>query len=115
MTLGTVRFWLAVVGAVVAAQARADERPAGAERLKVVVFGGHPDDPESGAGGLIAHLSQAGHEVVCAYGTAFRGQRQFFDRPEAEVRRAEATAACRILSATPKFFDYAHEQNGVVQ
>ena len=94
----------------------AHERTAGAgivnepdKTLRVVVFGGHPDDPESGAGGLIATLTRQGHEVICAYGTAFRGGRRFFDRPEAEVRREEATAACKVLGATPKFFPYAHE------
>jgi LmbE family N-acetylglucosaminyl deacetylase len=76
----------------------------------VVVFGGHPDDPESGAGGLIATLARRGHEVICAYGTTFRGDRRFFNRPEAEVRREEATAACKVLGATPKFFPYAHEK-----
>ena len=95
----------------------AHERTAGAgivnepdKTLRVVVFGGHPDDPESGAGGLIATLTRQGHEVICAYGTAFRGGRRFFDRPEAEVRREEATAACKVLGATPKFFPYAHEK-----
>ena len=43
-------------------------------KLKVVVFGGHPDDPESGAGGLIATLTRQGHEVICAYGTAYPGR-----------------------------------------
>src|SRR3954468_22772802 len=81
-----------------------------AKGLRVVVFGGHPDDPESGAGGLIATLTKQGHEVICAYGTAFRGDRRFFDRPEAEVRRGEATAACNVLGAVPKFFPYAHEK-----
>jgi LmbE family N-acetylglucosaminyl deacetylase len=80
------------------------------KKLKVVVFGGHPDDPESGAGGLIATLSRRGHEVILAYGTAFRGDRRFFDRPEAEVRREEASAACTVLGGTPKFFPYAHEK-----
>jgi LmbE family N-acetylglucosaminyl deacetylase len=78
--------------------------------LKVVVFGGHPDDPESGAGGLIATLTRQGHQVIAAYGTAFRGGRRFFDRPEADVRREEATAACKDLGATPWFFPYAHEK-----
>jgi LmbE family N-acetylglucosaminyl deacetylase len=78
-------------------------------RLKVVVFGGHPDDPESGAGGLIATLTRHGHEVILAYGTVFRGGRRFFERPEAEVRREEATAACKVLGASAKFFPYAHE------
>jgi N-acetylglucosamine malate deacetylase 1 len=79
-------------------------------KLHVVVFGGHPDDPESGAGGLIATLTRQGHEVICAYGTAFRGDRRFFGRPEAEVRKEEATAACKVLGAKPKFFPYAHEK-----
>jgi N-acetylglucosamine malate deacetylase 1 len=81
-----------------------------AKKLTIVVFGGHPDDPESGAGGLIAALTRAGHNVIVAYGTAFRGDRQFFGRPEGGVRRAEASAACQILGATPKFFPYAHEK-----
>ena len=81
-----------------------------AKTLKVVVFGGHPDDPESGAGGLVALLTRQGHEVILAYGTTFRGDRRFFDRPEGEVRREEATAACKVLGATPRFFPYAHEK-----
>jgi LmbE family N-acetylglucosaminyl deacetylase len=79
-------------------------------KLHVVVFGGHPDDPESGAGGLIATLTRQGHEVICAYGTAFRGDRRFFGRPEAEVRKEEATTACKVLGARSKFFPYAHEK-----
>jgi LmbE family N-acetylglucosaminyl deacetylase len=80
------------------------------KRLKIVVFGGHPDDPESGAGGLVALLARQGHDVILAYGTTFRGDRRFFNRPEAEVRQAEAAAACKDLGATPKFFPYAHEK-----
>ncbi len=80
------------------------------QRLKVVIFGGHPDDPESGAGGLAASLTRQGHEVILAYGTTFRGDRQFFGRPEGEVRREEATSACQVLGASPKFFPYAHEK-----
>lgn len=80
------------------------------KKLRVVVFGAHPDDPESGAGGLMALLSKAGHEVIAAYGTCFRGDRKIGDEPEGVVRRREATAACKVLGATPKFFDYAHEK-----
>ena len=91
-----------------------DQTPHGrrtsSKKPRVVVFGGHPDDPESGAGGLIALLTRAGHEVICSYATCFRGERKFFDRPEAEVRREEAAAACRVLGATPNFFPYAHEK-----
>jgi len=78
-------------------------------KLRVVVFGAHCDDPESGAGGLIALLTRAGHEVICTYATCFRGGRTCFGRPEAEVRRQEAIATCKVLGATPKFFPYTHE------
>jgi LmbE family N-acetylglucosaminyl deacetylase len=86
----------------------ADDTPG--KKLRVVVFGGHPDDPESGAGGLIATLTRQGHEVVCAYGTTFRGDRRFFGRLEGQVRQEEAIAACKVLGAKPKFFPYAHEK-----
>ncbi len=88
---------------------KASSNPA-AKKLRIVIFGAHPDDPESGCGGLIATLSKAGHEVVVAYATAFRGGRSFGDEPEETVRRREATAACRLLGATPHFFEYAHEK-----
>jgi N-acetylglucosamine malate deacetylase 1 len=78
-------------------------------KLRVVVFGAHPDDPESGCGGLVAQLTRAGHEVILAYGTCFRDDRKVNGEPEGLVRRREATAACKILGATPMFFDYAHE------
>jgi LmbE family N-acetylglucosaminyl deacetylase len=81
-----------------------------ARRLRVVVFGAHPDDPESGVGGLAAILSRDGHEVLLAYGTTFRGDRHFFGRPEQDVRCNEASAACKVLGTMPKFFPYAHER-----
>jgi len=80
------------------------------KKLRTVIVGAHPDDPESGCGGLIASLTKAGHEVIVAYATAFRGGRKFGDEPEETVRRREATAACKLLGATPHFFDYAHEK-----
>ena len=92
------------------AGAGAEDSPGKVKTLTVVVFGGHPDDPESGAGGLIAALAKQGHRVICAYGTAFRGDRRFFGRPEGEVRTEEAAAACKALGARPKFFPYAHEK-----
>jgi N-acetylglucosamine malate deacetylase 1 len=87
------------------AVASSDELP-----LRVVVFGGHPDDPESGCGGLIATMTAAGHEVHVGYATCFRDDRKINGQPEADVRRHEAAEACRILGARPHFFDYAHEK-----
>jgi LmbE family N-acetylglucosaminyl deacetylase len=85
-------------------------RPAEAKKLRVVVVGAHPDDPESGCGGLIALLTQQGHEVIVGYLTCYRGDRKVGKEPEAVVRKREATAACQALGARPHFFDYAHEK-----
>src|SRR5262245_19722690 len=105
----TRRFFAALAAvSALAIPSLAGEEPA--RRLRVGVFGGHPDAPESGAGGLVATLTRQGHEVILAYGTTFRGDRRFFDRPEGEVRREEASAACKVLGGTPKFFPYAHEK-----
>jgi LmbE family N-acetylglucosaminyl deacetylase len=81
-----------------------------AKKLRVAVLGAHPDDPESGCGGLIAHLTQAEHEVLVGYLTCYRGDRKIGDEPEARVRRREASSACQALGARPHFFDYAHEK-----
>lgn len=77
--------------------------------MKILVFGAHPDDPESGCGGLIVHAIHAGHEVHCLFATAFREGRKFFGRPEKEVRIEEALTACEILGATAEILDYPHE------
>ncbi|HEV3075636.1 MAG TPA: PIG-L deacetylase family protein [Thermoanaerobaculia bacterium] len=101
-----------IVGKVheLVAQARGGDLKTEARKLRVIVFGAHPDDPETGCGGLIALLTREGHEVIVAYATCFRGDRKIGDEPEAVVRRREATAACQILGAKPHFFDYAHEK-----
>jgi LmbE family N-acetylglucosaminyl deacetylase len=90
------------------ANSGSDTKPA--RKLRVVVLGAHPDDPESGCGGLIARLTKDGHEVTCGYMTCFRGDRKIGKEPEAKVRRREATTACEILGAKAHFFDYAHEK-----
>jgi LmbE family N-acetylglucosaminyl deacetylase len=97
-------------GPVLPTLAGPEPEPAAGKKLRVVVFGAHPDDPESGCGGLIAALTQAGHEVVAGYATCYRGERKVGAEPEAQVRRREATAACQVLGARPHFFDYAHEK-----
>jgi hypothetical protein len=79
-----------LIGWGLLASGQAGEPGKATKKLLAVVFGAHCDAPESGAGGLILLLTRAGHEVYCAYATCFRGQRAFFGRPEAEVRREES-------------------------
>lgn len=38
-----------------------------APRLKVIVAGGHPGDPEYGCEGTVARLTGLGHQVVLLY------------------------------------------------
>ena len=71
-----------------------------ARRLKLLVAGAHPDDPESIAGGTILRYTDSGHEVVCLYLT--RGEAGIPGKTHAEaaaVRTDEALKACSLLKA----------------
>lgn len=74
------------------------------KRLKVVVAGAHPDDPESSCGGTIALYTDLGHDVAILYLT--RGEAGIPGKSAqqaAAVRTAEAEKACAILKAKPVF------------
>ena len=67
-------------------------------KLRVVVTGGHPGDPEYGCGGTIARYTDLGHEVVLLY--LNRGDpAETASHPASGVRPAEAAKACEILRA----------------
>ncbi|MBZ5595682.1 MAG: PIG-L family deacetylase [Acidobacteriia bacterium] len=73
-------------------------------RLKVIVVGAHPDDPESSCGGTMARYADSGHEVVALYLT--RGEAGIPGKTESEaaaIRTAEAQRACSILKARAVF------------
>jgi LmbE family N-acetylglucosaminyl deacetylase len=73
-------------------------------KLRVLVTGGHPGDPECGCGGLIARYADMGHEVTLLY--LNRGELYCGERPTAEcgaLRTKEAEKACEILHAHPVF------------
>ena len=73
-------------------------------KVKVLVAGGHPDDPESGCGGTIARYVAEGHDVVALYLT--RGEAGIPGKSHdesAKIRTAESERACAILGATPRF------------
>jgi LmbE family N-acetylglucosaminyl deacetylase len=86
------------------ALAAVGRRPRPAAPLRVLVVGGHPDDPESGCGGTIARYAEAGHAVAVLYLT--RGEAGIEGRTHdeaARVRTAEAERACAALGASPRF------------
>jgi N-acetylglucosamine malate deacetylase 1 len=75
-----------------------------ASKLRVIVTGGHPGDPECGCAGTIARYTELGHEVVILY--LNRGQGYCGTSPLSEcaaIRTTEAEKACRILKASPVF------------
>lgn len=104
-----VVFLSAAAGAACRAEDSSGAKPEAPAKLRIVVFGAHCDDNELGAGGLMRMLAEQGHEVISAYATTFRGGRTCFGQPEDIVRRGESTESCKILGASAKFFDYAHE------
>jgi N-acetylglucosamine malate deacetylase 1 len=74
------------------------------QRLKVVVTGGHPGDPECGCAGTVARYTDLGHEVVLLYlnrGEGYCGGASL-DRCAA-IRTAEALKACEALKARAAF------------
>jgi len=94
---------LAALGTDPLVGAQARSRPA-VSGFKVLVAGGHPDDPESGCGGTIARYVQEGHDVVALYLT--RGEAGIPGKSHEEaarIRTAEAERACSILGARPRF------------
>jgi len=108
----TRRDMLGQVGLIGAASALgfSEVRVAGAEsptgtatnpKLKVMVTGGHPGDPEYGCGGTIALFSDAGHEVVILY--LNKGEGGASGPGPGLDRVAEAAKACQILGARPLF------------
>lgn len=70
-------------------------------RLKVVVTGGHPGDPEYGCGGTIARYTDLGHEVVLLY--LNEGEPPGKADVVRGARVAEAKHACEILKARALF------------
>lgn len=83
----------ALVGSVAAARAE--------RKLKVIVAGGHPGDPEYGCGGTVARYTDQGHAVVLLY--LNRGEKACPETASTLPRVEEARRACEILKARPLF------------
>jgi LmbE family N-acetylglucosaminyl deacetylase len=74
------------------------------KKLKIIVAGAHPDDPESGCGGAMALYAAQGHDVVAAYLTRGEGGIEGKSHDEAaKIRTEESVKACKILGARPFF------------
>jgi LmbE family N-acetylglucosaminyl deacetylase len=77
---------------------------AAATRMKIVIAGGHPGDPECGCAGTISRYTSLGHEVVLLYMNRGEGFCKGADPTQCgAVRTAEAGKACKILKARAAF------------
>jgi LmbE family N-acetylglucosaminyl deacetylase len=95
-----------VAGAATVCSAAFSQVELSAKKLKIVVTGGHPGDPEYGCGGTIARYTDEGHKVTLLY--LNRGQKGCGHQTAEAcggMRVSEAQRACQILKAEPKFFD----------
>lgn len=71
----------------------------------IVCVGGHPDDPESGCGGILSLYADAGNKVSVVYLT--KGEAGIPGKTHNEaalIRTREAEEACAVMGAKPYFF-----------
>lgn len=76
------------------------------EKLRIVVFGAHPDDAEFKAGGTARKWAKLGHHVkLCSVTNGDIGHWQMAGGPLAQRRRAESAAAAEKLGVTSQVLD----------
>ena len=75
-------------------------------KLRIVVFGAHPDDAEFKAGGTAAKWAKLGHHVkLCSVTNGDIGHWQMAGGPLAQRRTAEAAAVAKKLGVTSQVLD----------
>src|SRR5690242_3194314 len=94
---------LAAALAAVPTQTQAADSPA---KLRIIVFGAHPDDAELKAGGTAAKWAKAGHAVkMVSVTNGDIGHWREAGGPLAKRRLAEAAAADKVLGVTSQVLD----------
>jgi len=94
MRLPVIVFQVAILVAIVL-QGRAQEVPG--EKLHIVIFGAHPDDPEK-AGGTAYKWAQLGHDVLLVSVTnGDAGHQSIKAKDLARIRREEARKAGEVI------------------
>jgi len=74
------------------------------KKLKILIIGAHPDDPETACGGIMSLYAAEGHEVVSVYLTRGEAGIPGKSYPEAaDIRTKEALEACKIMKSRAVF------------
>ncbi len=83
-----------------------DVPPKPDSKLRIIVFGAHPDDAEYKAGGTAAKWAKLGHQVkLVSVTNGDIGHWQTAGGPLAQRRTAEVKAAAKILGVTSQVLD----------
>lgn len=89
-----------------ASTAMAADVPADDGKLRIVVFGAHPDDAEFKAGGVAAKWAKLGHHVkLCSVTNGDIGHWQMAGGPLAQRRTAESAEVAKKLGVTSQVLD----------
>ena len=95
-----------LVVAVIAPLPTAFAQEANDGKLRIIVFGAHPDDPEYKAGGTAAKWTKLGHQVkLVSVTNGDIGHWKMAGGPLALRRKAEAAAADKVLGASSEVLD----------
>jgi len=97
---------LLVFAAMCAATSALAAAPPDDGKLRIVVFGAHPDDAEYKAGGCGAKWAKLGHHVLlCSVTNGDIGHWKMAGGPLATRRTAEAAACSKVLGTTSLVLD----------
>lgn len=99
------RALILLLSLVAAAPLSAQVSPAAA-KLRIIVFGAHPDDPEYKTGGTAAKWAKLGHQVkLVSMTNGDIGHWKSAGGPLAQRRKAEAATADKVLGVTSEVLD----------
>jgi LmbE family N-acetylglucosaminyl deacetylase len=103
--MNSLRIFFALFSAVFIGQV-VTAAPAEDGKLRIIVFGAHPDDPEYKAGGTAAKWAKLGHHVkLVSVTNGDIGHWKSAGGPLALRRKAEAAAADKVLGVTSEVLD----------
>jgi LmbE family N-acetylglucosaminyl deacetylase len=95
-----------VCGLFAAGPIQADEPPAADGKLRIIVFGAHPDDAEYKVGGTATKWAKLGHHVkLVSVTNGDIGHWQMAGGPLARRRAAEVHAAAKVLGVSSQVLD----------
>ncbi len=101
-----VALWMVWIWADALHAAEPSAPPANDGKLRIVVFGAHPDDAEYKAGGTAVKWAKAGHHVkLVSVTNGDIGHWQEAGGPLAKRRTAEAAACAKKLGVTSQVLD----------